>query len=476
MQTRLLCTALALSLPVHAGDGGWTRFRGPNGTGVADDTRLPNAFEPEEGAAWRTEILPGYSSPVLTDDCVYLTGAEGKKELFTFCVDRKSGEVRWKNPAPGEVGKPKPTPNSPVSPTPATDGTNAYVFFESFGVVSYDPEGEERWRHELDEFATPYGMGTSPVLAGDTLLLQCDQDVDSYLLALDRNTGKELWKTPRAGFTHGFSTPVIYTPEEGPAEVITSGAYQVAGYSLETGEKLWWVTGMAWQAKSTPTVAGDRLYVHSWMASPTEFGVKKITQEWEDALDEHDISEDGAIQKDEVEEFGLKPLWFLYDLNGDGGLDEEEWGFLLARATAENGLYAIQLGGRGNVTESHVLWRYKRSLPNIPSPLLYDGVLYVLKEEGIFYALNPEDGELLQSGRVEGAEDAYYASPVAADGKIVTASAKGFVAVLKAGSEWEVLSVNDFDESIWATPALGGDQVFIRTQKALYCFETGGEG
>ncbi|HET8549904.1 MAG TPA: PQQ-binding-like beta-propeller repeat protein, partial [Bryobacteraceae bacterium] len=135
-----------------------------------------------------------------------------------------------------------------------------------------------------------------------------------------------------------------------------------------------------------------------------------------------------------------------------------------------NGLYAIRLGGRGDVTATHVVWRYDKGLPNIPSPLLYRDALYVLREGGILTTLDPADGKVIREARIEGAVDSYFASPVAADGKVITASQEGKVAVIRAGRQWELLSVNEFGEEIWATPAMADNQIFIRTQRALYCF------
>ena len=139
---------------------------------------------------------------------------------------------------------------------------------------------------------------------------------------------------------------------------------------------------------------------------------------------------------------------------------------------AANGLYAIRLGGSGDVTGSHVEWTWKRSLPNVPSPILMDGVLYVLKEGGVLTALDPATGETHSAGRIEGAEEGYYASPVAAGDHILTASQGGKVALIAAGAEWEVLEVADFEEEIWATPALAQDGLYLRTQSALYAFGT----
>lgn len=448
----------------------WQRFRGPNGTGIADARSLPSEVRPDKNVAWRADVPSGFSSPVLTDTAVFVTGSEDTK-LYTISLDRKTGKVNWKVEAPKALhGKPK-GPNSPVSPSPVTDGKNVYVFFDSFGLVSYDASGKERWRHEAGPFNLPYGAGTSPVVHGSTVLLQMDQDTDSYLIALDRETGKVLWKTDRPHATHGFSSPVIYQPAQGPAEVVVSGAYELDGYDLKTGRKLWWVTGMAWQAKSVPVVAKDVVYVHSWMASLSELGHKEVTASWEQTLAARDANKDGKISKEESPDESLTKVWFLYDLDKDGYLGGKDWEYLLARNRTKNGLYAIRLGGRGDVTQSHVLWRYEKGLQNIPSPLLYDGVLFLLREGGILTSLNPANGSVHKQGRVEGAVDAYFASPVVADGKLITASKEGKVALIKPGAQWEVMSVGDFGEEIWATPAAADRQLFVRTQKALYCFE-----
>jgi outer membrane protein assembly factor BamB len=468
--TGLFLICLCLAVPGNLQAAEWPQFRGPNGSGVAEAAELPLEFSPAKNISWTKELPPGFSSPVLSEDAVFLTAHEEGK-LYTIGLDRITGALRWRVESPEPLpAKPK-GPNSPVSPTPATDGRNVYVFFEHFGLVSYGPDGKERWRHKLGPFNFPYGAGSSPVVVRDLVIMLCDQDTNSFLLALNRETGKQAWKTERTNFTHGFSTPVLYRPERGPTELIVSGSYEVTSYSAETGERLWWVTGMAWQAKSVPVIAGDRLYIHSWMASLSELGHQEVTTPFAEVLKQHDADKDGRISKEESPDQSLVKIWFLYDLDRDGSLGAKDWEYLLARSNAKNGLYAIRLGGRGDVTASHVLWRYEKSLPNIPSPLLYRDVLYVLKEGGILTALDPVDGRVLKQARINGAVDQYFASPVAADGKIVTASQEGKVAVLRAGADWEVLSVNDFGEEIWATPAIAGKQVFIRTQKKLYCFQ-----
>ena len=449
-------------------DAAWGRFRGPNGSGVAEGADLPDTLG-EDNLSWRVTLPPGYSSPVLTDSRVIVTAVD-EVMLLTFCFDRETGEEVWVVESPAPLDAPSRNMTNPAAPTPATDGENVYVYFEHNGLMSYDAAGDLRWQVDLGPFQVVYGMGTSPVLHGDTLLFQADHDGGSFLLALDKDTGEERWRTARPGTTHGFSSPAVYEPAEGPTEVVVSGSYEVAGYDITNGEKLWWVDGLAWQAKCLPIVHEDVAYVSSWMASPSELGAKPIRIEWAEALETFDADENDVLSQDELSELGLERLWMLYDLDDDGGMDQEEWGYAVARATAKNGLVAIQMGGRGNVTDSHVAWNFRRSLPNIPSPVFYDGLLYVLKEGGVLTSLDPATGEIVHDGRVEGAISTYYASPVAGDGKLVTVSHEGELALIEAGAEWSVRSVHALGEKVWATPAVAGEQVFVRSMEALYCF------
>lgn len=458
---------LGFATAVLPGAPAWTRFRGPNGSGVASGGALPVEFGPSQSLLWKTPMLPGYSSPVLGERCVFLTAYEELKG-FTLCLDRTTGRELWRQQG-FELEKKFGSVNTPVSATPVTDGKNVWVFFEAAGLIAYDEQGRERWRKDLGKFNNPYGMANSPMLAAGILVLQADQDTGSFLLAVDASTGKELWRTMRPQALHGYSTPTFYRPEKGEDQLIVSESYQVTGYSLKTGEKLWWVEGMAWQAKSVPVLAGDRLYLHSWTFGLNEIA-KLPVRPWPDFLAEQDKDKDGKVSRDEAPDKEMVKLWFLYDLDRSGFLEEAEYAAIMKRSEERSGLYAIRLGGRGDITKQAVEWKAEKQLPNIPSPVLYNGVLYVLKEGGILTAYDAATGKVTKQGRVEGAIDAYFASLVAGDGKVYAASRKGLVAVLRAGAEWEVLRVNDLGEEIWATPALEDGRIYLRTQQAIYCF------
>ncbi|MCZ6597964.1 MAG: PQQ-binding-like beta-propeller repeat protein [Planctomycetota bacterium] len=462
----LIAVILALVSPGDTPE--WGGFRGSNGSGVAESASIPDALDPEGNVLWRVEVPGGYSSPIVSGDRVFLTATEGKR-LLTLCLDRATGEIRWEREL--EFDGKRPGGNSSASPTPATDGERVYAVFHSVGLIAYDFEGEELWRKTMG-FNLPHGMATSPVVHGDVVVLLVDQDTEAHLIALDKVTGEERWKALRPGVTHSYSTPAIYEPEEGPAQVIVSGSLQISGYSLVDGEKLWWVGGSAWQTKCVPVIAGDTCFVNAYMVPSAEFGIPKFTETWEEVLAERDEDGDGKIARDEWDHGMLQMAWFIYDLDNDDLLDEKDYAFLQTSGTATGGLFAIRLGGRGNVSESHVRWKYddRRGLPDVPTPIYYQDALVMIKEGGILSSFDPENGEVVKQGRV-GDPDQYFASPVAADGKIILASVSGQLAVVSGGREWEVLSVNTLDEDVWSTPAIAGDQVFVRSQDALYCFQ-----
>jgi len=416
---------------------------------------------------WRVPLPPGHSSPVFTSEHIFVTAFEGKL-LLTMCLDRSSGKVLWRREAPRDREEYFQQTHGPASPSPVTDGTNVYVFFGDFGLLSYGPDGNERWRLPLGPFNNVNGHGSSPILADGKLVLLADQDTGSYLLAVDSGAGRVLWKTMRPEYTRGYATPAVYRPKNGPPELIVPGSFEVASYALNTGEKLWWVRGMAWQLKCVPLIDGDRIFVNGWEIGGDQ-GQRKEIPEFAQILAERDKNKDGRLSPGEMPA-GFSAEWFAdNDLNHDGYIDRREWQFYQVRNAAENCLIAIRGGGRGDVTNTHVLWRYRKALPNTASPLLYQGVIYLVRD-GILTSLNPASGEVYKQARLAGAPGRYWSSPVAADGRIFTVSEDGKVVVIRAAPEWEIVAINNLDEDTFATPAILDGRIYVRTRAALYCF------
>jgi outer membrane protein assembly factor BamB len=447
----------------------WSQFRGPNGAGVSDRTGLPVEFGPHQNVVWKTALPRGNSSPALAGDRIFLTGADGNRR-FTLCLERGTGKILWRREIAVDRAEHLNELNDPASSSPITDGANVYVFFGDFGLASYGVDGELRWKRPLGPFTNLHGMAASPILAGDKLLMNCDQNNDSYLLAIDKNDGHTLWKTERPEVTHGFSTPILYRPEAGPAQVIVPGSYQLIAYAVDSGAKLWWVRGLTWQVKSMPVIAGNILYFNGW-APGGDSGEQADLPPFQDAIAKCDKNHDGMLGKDELpKEWQPTGSWEAIDLDRDGLLNERDWNFFRARRAAQNSLIAVRLGGRGDLTDSNILWRYRKALPDVPCPLVYKGVLYLVKTGGIATTLNPVTGEVLKQSRMRGALEGYYSSPVGADDKVYMISQAGKVSVFKAGGDLELLALNDLEEEAYATPAIADGKIYLRTRNTIYCF------
>jgi outer membrane protein assembly factor BamB len=459
-------TVLLLAASSFAAD--WPSFRGPNGSGVSNATSLPTEFGPKQNVVWRTPLPPGAASPVLTEDAIVLTAAENS-QLLTLKLNRANGQILWRRALPQTRVEKRHQLNNPASPSPVTDGKNVYVFFSDFGLISYAPDGNERWRLPLPPFANFHGMGASPILAGNKLILVCDQDLESFVLAIDKNTGKQLWKTARPSVVHGFATPSLFRAPNGDQQVIVPGSYLLAAYGLEDGKERWTVRGLSWQIKATAVVDGDTIYATGW-APGADPGQAKPLPPFEEAIQQADANKDGKLANDELPPpFKHGGSWSAIDLNNDGVLDAREWGFYRGRREANNVTLAVKPGNaRGDITATHVAWKTPRMVPEVPSPLFLNGMLYTVKTGGILTAIDAASGELKKSARVTGAIDSYYASPIAADGKLFLFSEQGKAAVLKPGAEWDVLKVNDFEEPIYATPAVAARRLYIRTASALF--------
>lgn len=459
---RVLAAVAALSiLASPAVAENWSRFRGPNGSGVAASTGLPVEFGPHKNLTWSVEIPFARSSPVFAGDKVFLTAIDGDK-FTTLALDRKSGERLWQRETERNRTDEIYKGSDSATPSPATDGSNVYAFFQEVGLVSYTTNGEQRWELSLGPFRNFYGIAASPVLAGDTLLLLCDQSMGSYLLAVDKNTGKELWRQHRPARLEAYSTPILYPDSSNPRQILVSGSMWVDAYDIDTGKSAWTLDGVGTSPVASPVLAGDILFVnapdHAAEPPPSFAELAK----------EHDSNDDGRLQKAELEGTWMVNHFGFVDVDGNGSLTTEDWSVITGAMVNDNwGLFAIQVPDQG--ADPKVLWNYQQSVPYIPSPLVYKGVFYMV-DDGIVSSLDPQTGKLHKRGRLVKGSPKVYASPVAADGKIYIATLEGQVAVLAAGPNWEILSINDLGEEIHASPAIVDGHLYIRTRQKLYDF------
>lgn len=473
MITLLLFVLLTLSATTDE----WSQFRGPNGTGVSATKGLPTEFGPQKNVIWKAALPPGHSSPVLTRDRIFVT-AHDKEKLFVICLDRQTGKILWQREVPRSHPDRLQNVNNPASPSPVTDGSNVYVFFQGFGLISYDAAGKERWKHPLGPFNIFFGFGASPILVDDKVILPVDQDnPTSYMIAVDKNTGRLRWKVDRPVVISGYSTPIVYQPPKGPKQIIVPESFQLSAYSSENDKRVWWVRGLACEMKSIASHDSEYLYINGWGFPQNQPGQQVKTTSFEEGLTTYDKNKDNLIAKTEVSRDGGGPMdkmlsaaFEAFDLDRDEKLNTRDWEVFRAMMASENGLLAIKMGGEGDQTANAIRWRYQKPVPQVPSTLLYQGVLYMINDSGILLSFDPATGKVLKQGRLHGAIDKYFSSPVAADDKVFVIGQGGQVSVVKAAGEWEVLAVNELDDECFATPAIADGRIYIRTRSALYAF------
>ena len=470
MLPSLVLLAVAFLTAATERPGEWARFRGPNGSGVAEATHLPVEFGPARNMIWKTDLPQGYSSPIVYANRIFLTGARDRR-LISFAVDRASGKVLWEREAPRSRQEKLDQRNHPASPSAATDGDRAFFFFADYGLLAYDVNGKELWRHPLGPFNNIYGMGASPIVIDDVVVLTCDQSIGSFIAGFDKKTGRERWRTPRVEARSGHSTPVIYTPPGGRPQIVVPGSFLLSAYDPRDGRRLWWVGGLSFESKSTPVISGDTLYINGFGSPENQPGAMIAVASADEVFATRDANKDGRLTPDELPTAHARESLPFFDLNGDKTIDRAEWNYYKAAMEFENGMLAIKLGGSGDMTAGAVRWRYQRGIPQLPSPLLFARALYMVNDAGgLVTILNPETGALIVQGRLKVPSDRYYASPVAGDGKIYIASESGKVVVLPAGGGLDALAINDLQDSIYATPALVDQRIYIRTLNSLYCF------
>lgn len=453
----------------------WSRFRGPNGSGTSTATDLPSAIGPDKNVRWRRDFAPGFSSPVLYGSRLFATGLEDE-ELKTYCLDASSGAQLWSATTPRKRTEPLDERNHPAAASPVADAERVVVFFADYGLVAFDHAGKQLWSKEIGPFNNVYGMGASPILHEGRVFLACDQQVGSYLLAVDATTGEELWRSARPWAKSSHCTPIVLDTKEGGAELILPGSFYLDAYDLKTGERRWWVPGLCFEMKSVPIEQDGLIFVNGYGSPMNQPGNQITIDDFDKVIKERDANKDGLVAQDEMPENRASSWFGFVDLNLDKTLDQSEWSYLQDALASKNGMHAIRQGGQGAMDASSVKWSYHRSVPQLPSPLIYEDVLYMLADGGgLITTFRPQDGELIERGRIEEAIDTYYASPVAADGRVWLASEHGFVLALPQGGSLEPLFVSEMNERIYATPAFSQGRIYLRTEFALYCFEESDE-
>lgn len=424
-----LCTALAtvslgLVLVAPAASSSWPQWRGPNNNGVAESA-APTKFSAAENVKWRVPI-PGHgnSTPIIVGDRIFLTtavrtssgpasGGSGsgggagiaEHEFVVMALDKATGKVIWRRTAITT------TPHegyheqygSFASNSPVSDGETVFASFGSRGVYAYDLDGNLKWKKEIAplRMRLGFGEGTALVLHENSLILQHDQQANSYVLVLDKRTGEEIWRAARQEES-AWAQPLV-VEYEGRKQLITSST-RVRTYDLETGELIWEAGGLGGNA------------------------IPAVVQ----------VSDDMVIA-----------------LTG--------W--------RNANLLAIKLGGKGDITGNaeFIKWTNQRGNSYTPSPVLHDGILYLLTDNGMLSAFDALTGEVHYMQQRLPQFPSYKASPVATGGNLYTASENGMATVVKLGKEFEVVAANQMgDEMFVSSPVIVDGDLFLRSQDELF--------
>lgn len=465
---RVLPVAVVLAAGLLSRAADWPQFRGPDGRAIAADAKPPLNFSPTSNVVWKITLPPGHSSPCIDGGRILIT-ALNQGRLETLCIERATGEILWRHNAPAATLEPTHRIGSPAASTPTTDGDAVYVYFGSYGLIAYDFAGVEKWRLPIPAPMVEFGTGTSPILAGERLILACDQDQGSFLLAVNKSTGKQVWRTERPEFRRSFSSPFLWK-HDAIEEVVVPGSIWLRSYDPRDGHELWSFTGTSRVANSSPTSGDGLLFSASWNVG-ADAGDRIKLETFGEFLRMNDRNADGKLSRGEIPAGAVRDRFSQMDLNKDGAVTGAEWDTMAGMFDkAGNAVLAIRPGGRGDITTSHLAWKSIRSLPYVCSPVYFDGHLYTVKNGGLASCYNAATGKPLYQDERLGAGGDYYASLVAADGRIYAVSQQGIVSVLAAGASLTILARNELSEDVMATPAIVGKVIYVRTAGHLYAF------
>lgn len=465
-------TMMAMPILFFLGDaqtGAWSQFRGPGSAATAVGNKvLPTEIGPKQYVLWKSALPAGHSSPVVHGDRIFLTGVHQQK-LFTFGLDRASGKEIWRTEAPHKGLEKVHKVGNPAQATVATDGKHVVAFFGSAGLFCYDRDGKDLWKIPMGPFTTEFGAASSPLIVEGRVILNQDYDNGSNLTVYDVTNGKQVWKVDRSEFGVGYASPVLWNVA-GKKQIVQAGTLRIVGYDFDSGKEIWTVQGLSRICNMTPSIGPDNvLYIAGWGAG-ADPGDLIVVPAFDEMLKKHDANKNGILEAAEVPAGPIKDRLPQFDRNRDDRVDRTEWeGMRRVFGAAKNRMIAIRPGGVGDVTKTHVLWEQTKQLPYVPSPLLYNDVLFLVKNGGLISSLDPKTGKTLKFDRI-GATGNYYSSPVGGDGKVFLLSQQGILTVISAKADWDVLHTADFGEELFATPALVDGRIYLRTAGHLYCF------
>lgn len=420
----LLTAAVLLGCSPSAMSENWPGWRGPSGNGVSTEKNLPVEWSPDKNVAWKLELPgPAGASPVVWGDRIFLTSANPAGELVLLAVDTK-GQKLWEQVVSSGNQVARGDEGNSASPSPVTDGTHVWTFMGEGTLGCYTVEGKEKWKFNVQDrygkFSIQFGMSSTPVLEDGALFLQLihgegdPKTREAQVVALQADTGKELWKVDRpsdaeAENEHSYASPTLY--KDGQTKLLLShGADFIVAHDLKDGHEVWRCGGL-------------------------------------------NRRDDQVLPYDPTLRFVASPV--------------SAPGIIVVPSAKQHPLLAIRPDGTGDIThkaDKH-LWNWKRT-PDVPTPLIVDDLVYLCMENGNLTVLEAMSGTEVYSEATH--RQRHRASPVYADGRLYLTARDGRVTVVQAGREFQVLSVNELGEDQSASPAISGGTIYLRTFQHLW--------
>ena len=477
--------------PSSRGPLSWPQFRGDNGSGLAPENASPPLVFNEKTLQWKIDLPLGHSSPAVWEDRIYVTAyLKDSAQLQTICVDRESGVIIWKRSIfPEKIEGFHPISNA-AQTSPVTDGEHVYVYFGSYGILCYKKNGDLAWDYQIDVNPYRWGVASSPVLYKDKLILSRDISGERKLFAFNKITGDTIWTSNlpslNSPWATNWSTPVIYKEQ-----IILHRACDISAYSVEDGRRTWWFPILT-AGTSTPVIKDEVIYTGTWHNYSENQQRANFPDylEYGKLLDDFDSNMDGLIQREEIPDTlmvyirpeiseietssgTVKQFFNLFDSNKNGSIEQSEWDEVVTWITGsfykEAGLIALKPVAEGELAMDQILWRELENVPEVPSPIYVNNLVFMCKDGGILTCMDAKEGTLQYCERI-GAGGPYMASPVAAAGNIYLFSSKGVITVVKAEDEFNIIKQSDLEDEIYATPAIIGNSMYIRAKEHLYAF------
>jgi len=414
MRLMLLLLSFLLFLSFSGRSADWPCWRGPDGLGISTEKGVPDRWDHEKNIGWRVPLPgKGASSPIVVGARVYVTSQTSDNGLHVIALDRDNGAIAWDK----EIGRGRLSANNlhnMATPTAVSDGKSIWAIFGTGDLAELNANGEVLWQRNLvseyGKYHSNHGYGSSPMLLDGRLFVVCMHQGPSYVLAIDAHTGKNLWKKdrnlePKDEAQDSYSSP-IFLRSRNETQMIVAGAESINAYDPKSGQELWMANGMSVPHHAGRTIAGP--------------------------------------------------------VAGEGMVVNVASGFQNRGYTV-----AFKADGQGNISQAHKAWTQNRFSSDCPTPVIYAGKLFTIRDDGNASCLDLKSGEPYWQERIF--SENVKVSPVAADGKVYFTSGQANCYVLKASEKFSMISTNRLNESTLSTPAISNGKLFIRTDAALYC-------